>query len=653
MSLVAAALSLGAVGAFFAALLRGRPAGGTAGFLGGLAACAIGAGAGFLLLVRNETSGAVIPWSSPFGALTFGIDPLSSFFLICIYVVGGLSLLYGRGYFPRARAGAAFAWMNVLVAAMAVVVIARDAVTFLVGWEVMFAASWLLVTFDDDEEARAAGFTYLVASQAGVILILILFGLLARHSGGVRFAAFAAAGAPPGVLASICFATALAGFATKAGLWPLHGWLPQAHPAAPSPVSALLSGVMIKMGIYGLLRTLTFLGPPPAAWGLALLVVGGLSALGGVLLALAQHDLKRLLAYHSVENVGIIALGIGIGMLGQATHAPRVAWAGYAGALLHTLNHGLFKGLLFQAAGAVGQSVGSRDLEKLGGLSRRMPATAVLFLVGAVAISGLPPLNGFVSEWLVYLAALREGTLAAQKGVAAAAILVVPLLALVGGLAAACFVKVFGVAFLGEPRTPAAAAARDAARPMRVAMALGAAACVAIGIAPAAALRLVAGPAAALSGTPLADADPALGALRNVSLGAALLLLVTLGLLAARRALLRRREVGAAPTWDCGYVQTTPRMQYTASSFAAPILEPFEGLLSLHARREGPEGYFPMHARDERHLEDPGEAIVRRMLRAVALVLSPLRALQRGPVQLYLLYVFLTLLALLLWQVPS
>ncbi len=652
MSLVAAALSLGALGALLSGLLRGRPG---AGFFAGLLACAVGAGAGLDLLLRGETAGVLIPWSPPFGALAFGADPLSSFFLVCVYVVGGLSLLYARGYFPRARAGAALAWMNLLIAAMAVVVIARDAITFLVGWEVMFATSWLLVTFDDeDAEARAAGFTYLVASHAGVVLVLILFGLLARHAGSLRFDAFVAAGAPPGGLATLCFATALAGFATKAGLWPVHGWLPQAHPAAPSPVSALLSGVMIKLGIYGLLRTLTFLGPPPAAWGLALLAIGGLSALAGVLLAIAQHDLKRLLAYHSVENVGIIALGIGVGILGQATHAPAVVWAGYAGALLHTLNHGLFKGLLFQAAGAVGTNAGSRDLEKLGGLLRRMPATGALFLIGAVAISGLPPLNGFVSEWLVYLAALREGMLAAERGTAAASLVVVPLLALVGGLAAACFVKVFGVAFLGEPRTPGAAAAREAAGPMRAAMALGAVACVAIGIAPRAALRLVAGPAAALSGTAIVSADQSLAAgLRAIPLSVALLVACTLALLAARRWLLRGRAVGAAPTWDCGYVQATPRMQYTAASFASPVLDPFEGLLSVQAHREDPQGYFPSAARDERHIGDPGEALVRRVLRAIVFTLSPLRALQRGPVQLYLLYVFLALLALLLWQVPS
>ncbi|MDP3939910.1 MAG: proton-conducting transporter membrane subunit, partial [Deltaproteobacteria bacterium] len=641
------------LGALIPWLLRGRRWAGTLGFLAGLAASATGGGAALVLLLRHEIVAVAVPWTAPFGALAFGVDPLSSFFLLCIYLVGGLSLLYGRGYFPRARAGAAFAWMNLLIAAMAMVVIARDAIAFLAGWELMFAASWVLVTHEDDEASQAAGFTYLLASQAGVVLILILFGLLARHAGGIGFDAFAAAGAPPGALATICFATALAGFATKAGLWPLHGWLPQAHPAAPSPVSAVMSGVMIKMGIYGLLRTLTFLGPPHAAWGLALIVAGGLSALGGVLLALAQHDLKRLLAYHSVENVGIIALGIGLGILGQAAGAPRVAWAGYAGALLHTLNHGLFKGLLFQAAGAVGHGAGTRDLEKLGGLLRRMPATGALFLVGAVAISGLPPLNGFVSEWLVYLAALREGALDPQKGVAAVAILVVPLLALVGGLAAACFVKVFGVAFLGEPRTSGADGAREATRSMRVAMGLGAAACVAIGVAPAAALRLVAEPAAALAGTPAAAADAALGALHNVSLAAAFLLLATLVLLAARRVLLRGREVGVAPTWDCGYTLTTPRMQYTAASFAAPVLEPFEGLLSVHAEREGPDGYFPVQARVQRHLEDPGEVFVRRALRVLILALSPARALQRGPVQLGLLYVFLTLLALLLWQVSA
>ena len=436
----------------------------------GVAACALGAGASVGLLHAKVTRTWRIAWSAPIRELCVGVDPLSAFFLLCIFVVGGLGLLYAAGYEPVAtddgqpthgpgavgRPARVTAWLQGLIAAMAAVVLARDVVVFLVAWEVMFLTSYVLVTTEDHDSAvRRAGFTYLVASHIGVVLLFILFGLLARHTHSLRFTDFVAM-VPEPRLAALCFGVAVAGFGVKAGWWPLHGWLPEAHPAAPSPVSAVMSGVMIKMGIYGVLRTLTFLGPPPVWWGTTFLVVGTLSALAGVVLALAQRDVKRLLAYSSVENVGIIALGIGIGVLGNATHQPAVAVAGFAGALLHTLNHGLFKGLLFHVAGAVVHATGGRDLEAQGGLLRRMPVTGTLALVGCVAIAGLPPLNGFAGELLIYVGALRQ---AATPHASAAAALAVPVLALAGGLATACFVRLFGVAFLGEPRSAASAAA--------------------------------------------------------------------------------------------------------------------------------------------------------------------------------------------------
>jgi hydrogenase-4 component B len=623
----------------------------------GVAACGLGAGTSLALLLGGAEQTLRIAWSRPINALSFGIDALSAFFLLCIFVVGGLALLYGTGYFGgvlHGRApGAAIAWLQILIAAMALIVLARDVVVFLVGWEAMFLASYFLVVFDaHDEHVRAAGFTYLVASHISVVLLFVLFGLLVRHAGSLDFAAFVTA-PPAGRAATLCFWIALAGFGIKAGLWPLHGWLPEAHPAAPSPVSALMSGVMIKMGVYGLLRILTFLGTPPVSWAMAVLVIGALSALGGVLLALAQHDLKRLLAYHSVENIGIIALGIGIGMLGSATHAPGIAIAAFSGALLHTLNHGLFKGLLFQVAGVVVQATGWRDIASHGGLLRRMPVTGTLFLIGAIAISGLPPLNGFVSEWLIYIAALRYGILSSAGGTATLVIVVVPLLALVGGLATACFVKVFGVVFLGEPRRPPSAVAHDGGGAMRVAMALGATACLAIGVAPMAALQLVAKPAMLLAGAGAMPAAADLSALYGLSLAAALLGGVITVLALGRWWLLRHREVRHAVTWDCGYALPTPRMQYTAASFAQPVLDPFLPLFHVRIQRTPVGGWFPQRGSEAVHLEDPGAAAVRWTVAGLIAPLTRLRALQRGPVQLYLLYILLTLLGLLVWQVRS
>ncbi len=577
LGVLAAALAGLLVGALGAAAVRsaGERALRIGAAVGGLA-CALGASASVAFLSSGTERTFRLAWSPPIDTVSLGIDPLSAFFLLCIFGIGGLAVCYASGYFAEVATqravGPAIACMEILIAAMALVVLARDAVTFLVAWEVMFLASYFLVTFDAHEKrVRAAGFTYLIASHISVVLLFVLFGILVRETGSVEFAAWAAV-RPSGTVATLCFGVALAGFGIKAGVWPLHGWLPEAHPAAPSPVSALMSGVMIKMGIYGLLRTLTFLGPPPLSWGIALLAIGASSALAGVLLALAQHDLKRLLAYHSVENIGIIILGVGIGVLATEASAPDIALVGFAGALLHTLNHGLFKGLLFEAAGAVVHATGSRDMESQGGLLRRMPMTGALFFVGALAISGLPPLNGFASEWLIYIGALHHGIL--THGASRVAVAVVPVLALVGGLASACFVKVFGVVFLGEPRSAPATEAHDVGILFWMPMLLGAAACFAIGVAPVAAVRLVSGPAMMLAGPGATPAGLPLSSLNAISLAG---LLVGAGIVAValgRHLLLRRREVRDAVTWDCGYAEPTPRMQYTAASFAGPIARP-------------------------------------------------------------------------------
>jgi hydrogenase-4 component B len=368
-----------------------------------------------------------------------------------------------------------------------------------------------------------------------------------------------------------------------------------------------------------------------------------------VLHALAQHDLKRLLAYHSVENIGIIALGIGLGLLGQSQGNASVAFLGFAGGLLHVLNHGLFKGLLFQGAGSVLHGAGTRDIDNLGGLYRRMPITASTFLVGSVAICGLPPLNGFVSEWLIYIGAFR-GAATLPAGWAIWALVAVPALALIGGLAAACFVKAFGVVFLGQPRTEAATKAHEAGIAMRVPMLLGALLCLTIGLWPAGAVRIVA-PAATFLGKmsgAIPDAGP-LGAITRVGI-VLLALVVLLGL--ARLALLRGREVSRAATWGCGYAAPSPRMQYTAASFAQPILAPFAPVIHSRVDRQGPDGYFPAEAHFEEHLGDmAGERFLLPATRRAVRILSRLHAIQQGRLQLYLVYIAVTLVVLLVWQV--
>ena len=363
------------------------------------------------VFVGGEVPSALrVPWSLPGGMFYLEIDSLSAFFLAILFLIAILSALFGGGYLLAYRdkkaLGPVWFFYNLLIASMAWVITARNGLLFLMAWEMMSITSFFLVMFDrEKEEVRIAGWTYLVATHIGTAFLLIQFILLGRASGSLDFDTFRASALLSPEMSNLIFVLGLVGFGTKMGIIPLHVWLPEAHPAAPSHVSALLSGVMLKVGVYGLLRTLTFLGPPPAWWGMTLVGIGLVSGVGGVLYALGQHDLKRLLAYHSVENLGIIVLGIGLGLLGSAFNLPVLVVLGFAGGLLHVLNHALFKSLLFFGAGSVLQQTDTREMDRLGGLLKKMPVTGSMFLLGSAAIAGLPPLNGFASEILIYLAA--------------------------------------------------------------------------------------------------------------------------------------------------------------------------------------------------------------------------------------------------------
>jgi hydrogenase-4 component B len=381
-----------------------------------------------------------------------------------------------------------------------------------------------------------------------------------------------------------------------------------------------------------------------------LLGVGAVSGILGVLYALAQHDLKRLLAYHSVENIGIIAIGLGVGLLGKAHGLPLVALLGFGGALLHVLNHALFKGLLFLGAGSVLNAAGTRDMEHLGGLLKRMPWTGTCFLVGAAAICGLPPLNGFVSEFLIFLGAFFAAMRGASWGAVA-----IGSLALIGGLALACFTKAFGVVFLGEPRGERAARAQEAPWSMRLPMALLAVFCALIGLGGAAALSWSSHALAQASGIPIQDFLPALeealGPLELVAMTSALFLLVLAGLIALRSALLAGRERRVSGTWDCGYAAPTARMQYTASSFAEPLTKLFAPILRTRERAAGPEGLFPASAAFATETPDAfRDELYRPAFEGALKSVWKLRRLQHGRIQLYVLYIALTLAALLAWK---
>jgi formate hydrogenlyase subunit 3/multisubunit Na+/H+ antiporter MnhD subunit len=510
----------------------------------------------------------------------------------------------------------------------------------------------------DHERAgvRRAGWTYLVATHLGTAALLVMFVLAGEAAGSFEFSDFARLSSAPPPFATLLFLLAVVGFGTKAGFVPLHIWLPEAHPAAPSHVSAVMSGVMIKTGIYGLVRMLVLLGPPIAWWGWLLVGIGVTSGVLGVLFALAQHDLKRLLAYHSVENIGIITLGLGLGTVGLAAGMPVLAVLGFGGGLLHVLNHALFKGLLFLGAGCVLHATGSREIDQLGGLLRRMPWTGACFLLGAVAISGLPPLNGFVSEFLIYVAAFR-GVVGATGTVAvvASGLATIAALALIGGLAVACFAKAFGIVFLGEPRSVCAAGAHEVGPAMCGPMVLLAGACLTVGVLPGVAMRVLgptltlvarqAGPAGAAAVTDAGDVVVVIGA------GAALLAAGILAVTLLRSRLLRGRAVETAVTWDCGYAQPTARMQYTASSFAQPLTALFRVVLRTQTHAKPLVGLFPRQGTLVTETPDAfRETVFRPAFAAIGQALGRLRPLQHGRMHLYVLYIVLTLIALIAWK---
>src|SRR5260370_29263455 len=482
------AILLLVLGGFAAVLVSARsPVAQVAGQIGAISGATLGLLVSMRVLVAGQVEGMSVAWPMPGGGLHVEIDPLSAFFLIPVFGLSVLTGLYGRSYLAGCDSGrgSAATWfhLNLLTAAMALVITARDGLLFLLAWEIMAPAPFFLVIFDDRQASvRHAAWTYLAATHLGTAFLLVLFVLVGGLAGTSDFSGYAAALRDHPTLSSGVFLLALIGFGSKAGIVPAHVWLPEAHPVAPSHASALMSGSMIKVGIYCLVPMLTFLGAPQPWWGCLLIAVGASSGVLGVLFALAQHDLKRLLAYHSVENIGIILLGVGVGVLGLAEGMTTLAVIGFAAGLLHVLNHSIFKGLLFLGAGAVQHATHSLELEELGGSLNRMPWAGTTFLIGAAAIVGLPPLNGFVSEFLLFYAGLF-GLVQSTVNIAVAGLIALVAMGLISGLAAACFAKAFGIVFLGSPRSHEAGEAHEAAGPMCAAMAILALLCVVIGLA--------------------------------------------------------------------------------------------------------------------------------------------------------------------------
>ncbi len=547
---------------------------------------------------------------------------------------------------------------NVLVGAVELVFVAGDAITFLFAWELMtLATAGLVTTEHEDRDTRRAAYLYLVMSHVATGCLIAGFLVLGSASGSVSFSTLLSGDVVGGPLRDGLFGLFFIGFAVKAGIIPLHVWLPEAHPAAPTSISALMSGVLIKTGIYGIVRVCAFgLGVPKLSWGVIVLVLGGISAVLGVLYALMQHDLKRLLAYHSIENIGIILLGLGAGMMALAYGRTGLAWVGVAASLYHVLNHAVFKGLLFLGAGAVVMTTGTRQIEQFGGLLRRMPWTGLFFLVGAMAISGLPPLNGFASEWLTFQAFLfgfgdlREPFVHFLFPVGGA------LLALTTALAAACFVKAFGISFLALPRTAAAAAAREAPAVMLVPQALLAVLCVVLGFFPGVVLRVLGRvlmslpplqrPAGAVwGGLGMAPGGGAFDHVVPVAFAAALVCGMALAAALAARTGFAARHV---PTWGCGG-ELSAQTEYTATAFSKPLMMIFRAVYRPTRQVESlgeAARYFPREVHYHAEIEPTFERYVYGPLfRAILRVANGLKVLQAGSLHAYLAYV----IALVVW----
>jgi len=606
------------------------------------------------VLFTGQTELFVLPWTLPFDAGLFGVDPLSAWFLLPIFLVTGCAALYARSYwhadhFPTNVRKMTF-FFGLMTGSMSFVTLARDGISFLFAWEIMALAAYFLISTEDEKpEVNAAGTLYMITTHIGTLGLFILFPLLNLYAGSWLFPAAGSMEASSPV-ATVVFLTAIFGFGMKAGVMPFHIWLPSAHANAPSHVSAVMSGVILKVGIYGLVRTLSFFHGVPLWWGCLVLFMGVVSGVVGVAFAIGQHDLKRLLAYHSIENIGIIFMGIGVALIGQTTGSTAMMMLGMAGALLHVLNHATFKALLFLGAGSVIHASGTRKIDLLGGVARRLPYTALLFGIGAVAICGLPPLNGFVSELLIYLGFFRgiQGT-----GIAAAAVaLAAPALAMVGGLAVACFVKVYGIVFLGVPRSEDHAGGHEAGWQMLLPMTLLAALCVIIGLAPSFFEGML--QRASLTALPSTVSGGGQSLAELVPLPMITIMGVTLLVLLAlifiwNRYRLTAAPVGEAVTWGCGYQRPMPRMQYSASSFALMLTDMFSFVLKPQIHKTKVVGVFPCRSKFHSHIpESVLELVYIPALERLYQRFIPIRKLQNGILQLYILYYLITLIVLFL-----
>ena len=596
----------------------------------------------------------------PLGPATMTLDAVSAFFALPVLILGPVAAAYfaATTFADKRDKGFCCFFFNLLVSAMLMLLCSANAILFLMAWEIMSVAAFFLITHRDEiATARNAGWRFLVASHIGTAGLFLLFALLSGSANSFEFSTFSVASLPGGFDTAIFF-LALFGFGVKVGLLPLHVWLPDSYTFADAHVSAVLSGAMSKMGFYGLIRVMMFFPVYHELWGWTMAVGGLLTGVFAIITALAQSDIKKVIAYSSMENAGIILMALGCAVLAMVWKQPAMAFAAFAGALFHILNHSICKGLLFLGSGVVFFGTGTRKLEAMGGLAQKMPFSALVFGIGSAAIAGLPPFNNFISEFIIFLAGLKSAAIGASPALLLSAIILAGL-GLIGGLAAACFARTFGLVFLGASRSDKKNEPEEVCLSVKLPMGILTVALLVVAfsgpwlIQP---VTVVVNKIVAVANVPFLPEDVALVAdpLRTVSaFSLALFVLAILGW-QIRRRYFSEGDVEGRGTWDCGFAAPDARIQYTSSSFSQPVIEVFSSIIRPYRYGEKVAGLFPSHASFR---TDSPDSLLRYLFAPLFSFIDrsfiPLRGLQHGRLHLYICYVAITLLLLLIWKVVA
>ena len=606
-----------------------------------------------MVFLTGEKLSYALNFNPIFGEISFNIDYLSAFFIVVISIMSLLSIIYSNGYLkPYIEKGKNVSYhtmfLPVLIASMMLVVTTSNALAFLIFWEIMSLSSFFLVIFENEKkEVLQAGIKYLVFMHISVLFIIIAFAIASINASSYDFAAFAQVLKNNSQLANTVFLLAFIGFGTKAGFVPFHNWLPEAHPCAPSHVSAVMSGVMIKTGIYGILRILSMVEELTKFASFLVLTIGVISALYGILYAIGQNDFKKMLAYSSIENIGIIGIGIGVGMLGLTYNMEILSILGFCGAILHILNHSIFKELMFLAAGSVYVKTHTRDMEVLGGLAKVMPKTAALFLTGSVAICALPPFNGFISEFLIYFAMVQGLKINDFFGLVAI-LLSISALALVGTMAILCFTKAYSIIFLGMPRSEIVEKINsDNTKVITLPMGILAGFALLIGLFPQYAFKFVLNPASIILSHNLELNSQIFEIMQTISICFLGFILFTLLLLFIKAKL--NKNVQSYTTWGCGYDRANNFMQYSASSYVSPFLSMLKPLFKKVFDIEKPKQLFPKKAHFSLHIDDIEEAyVINPLVKFDEWFLSKFEKMQSGNIQSYIKYGLIFLVVIII-----